>query len=153
MTLLACAWGVYMGECTGIYLDPGCSLVRARGETLYAGGGDREHDDVHVDGSYLENAHVLTCPWAWHGHAERHAHICFPCRQLAQVAKVIKSRDVLGAERDGFFVEIGGFDTHSKFFDTLSSKFTEINDALESFVAEMKAQGVWDDVVVIQVSP
>eukprot|EP00965_Chrysotila_dentata_P090871 2998457-Pleurochrysis_carterae.AAC.1 len=38
-------------------------------------------------------------------------------RQMAQVAKVIQSRDVLGAERDGFFVQIGGFDSHGDFFD------------------------------------
>eukprot|EP00965_Chrysotila_dentata_P047697 1582417-Pleurochrysis_carterae.AAC.1 len=37
-------------------------------------------------------------------------------RQMAQVAKVIKSREVLGAERDGFFVQIGGFDSHGDFF-------------------------------------
>eukprot|EP00965_Chrysotila_dentata_P090872 2998457-Pleurochrysis_carterae.AAC.2 len=35
---------------------------------------------------------------------------------------------------------------------TVNRKFTEINGAMEAFVAEMKAQNVWDDVTVIQAS-
>jgi len=35
-------------------------------------------------------------------------------QSLYQVAKVIKSREALGAERDVFYVSTGGFDTHNE---------------------------------------
>ena len=54
--------------------------------------------------------------------------------------------------RDAFFVQQGGFDSHSDFFTTNNNKFTEMDAAMSRFVAEMKCQGVWEDVVVAQVS-
>merc|ERR1719443_2244755 len=67
---------------------------------------------------------------------------------LYQVAKLIASRTGRKAERDLFQVEIGGFDTHSDAYEQLELKFAEINDALSDFVAEMKLQGVWDNVTI-----
>lgn len=72
--------------------------------------------------------------------------------QLTQVAKVIKARDVVGAERDAFFVRVGGFDSHDDLFDTTDAKFAEVNEAVAAFVAEMKADGAWDDVLLVQAS-
>ena len=69
-----------------------------------------------------------------------------------QVARLISSRDALKSERDIFFVDIGGFDTHSDGKEVLESKMVEINDALESFVVEMKAQSLWDKVTIATAS-
>jgi cullin-associated NEDD8-dissociated protein 1 len=72
--------------------------------------------------------------------------------ELMQVARLISSRDALKSERDIFFVDIGGFDTHSDGKEVLESKMVEINDALESFVGEMKAQSLWDKVTIATAS-
>jgi len=70
-------------------------------------------------------------------------------RQFQQVAKLIKFRKYNLTERDAFYVELGGFDTHSNMLEDLHENFEQINEALRSFVLEMRAQGVWDDVVVV----
>ena len=71
--------------------------------------------------------------------------------QFKQVSKVIKARGVLENERDVFFVQLGGFDTHAGLHATLDAKYAQVNTALASFEKEMKAQGIWDDVAVLQV--
>ncbi|CAE7449815.1 PARC, partial [Symbiodinium sp. CCMP2592] len=68
--------------------------------------------------------------------------------QLSQVAKLIRVHEVRKAERDFFFVRIGGWDMHSNLLSGLTSRFGEINRALRGFVAEMKAQNMWDNVVL-----
>jgi cullin-associated NEDD8-dissociated protein 1 len=70
-------------------------------------------------------------------------------RQLHQVAKLIKSRELRTAERDLFFVQTGGFDTHGNQIARLAENFQGINDALEDFVAELTAQSVLDSVLLV----
>lgn len=70
-------------------------------------------------------------------------------KQLRQVAKVVGARSALQAERDAFHVRLGGFDTHSDASETLAAKMTELDGALGSFVAEMKAQGAWGSTAIL----
>lgn len=70
-------------------------------------------------------------------------------RQLYQVARVIKAREDLEAERDVFYVSLGGFDTHSSLQETVAEKMEIVNSALDEFVTEMKAQGVWNNVTIV----
>jgi len=73
--------------------------------------------------------------------------------QLLQVAKLIKLRDVLKTERAVFVTQNYGYDTHAAYASTYSnSLFGWVDAGLGSFVNEMKAQGIWDDVVVLTVS-
>jgi len=69
-------------------------------------------------------------------------------RELNQVAKFISTRVGRKAERDFFFVSLGGWDMHGNMKEGLARRFEEIDAALEGFVAEMEAQGVWKDVVL-----
>ena len=69
-----------------------------------------------------------------------------------QVAKLINSSATLGTERGTFYVQAGGFDTHSDVKEVLQGNLGEIDAALASFVAEMKHQGRWDDVTIVSVS-
>ncbi len=72
-------------------------------------------------------------------------------QQMIQVAKLIKALpDATGVERAVFFTQTGGFDTHNTF--NLSPMLGTVDTALGNFADEMKAQGRWDDVVVITVS-
>jgi uncharacterized protein (DUF1501 family) len=69
-------------------------------------------------------------------------------QQLRQVARLIKTRDNRSAERDFFFVQLGGFDAHSNAAEVLSENFKIINDALELFVTEIEAQGMFENIVM-----
>lgn len=69
-------------------------------------------------------------------------------KQFEQVAKLVKSRDVSGNEREVFFVSRGGFDMHNEVITAMENRMGEISTALASFVEEMEAQGLWDKVVV-----
>lgn len=73
-------------------------------------------------------------------------------KQFKQVASLIKLRSQNTTERDAFYVQLGGFDTHSNMLETLETKFSQIDAALTSFVREMRDQGVWDDVAVVSSS-
>jgi len=70
-------------------------------------------------------------------------------KQFMQVARLIATRAARKAERDFFYVRIGGFDTHDNNNEILEEKFTEISDALEGFVAELKGQDIFDSTVVV----
>ena len=65
---------------------------------------------------------------------------------------MIKARHKLNAERDTFYVEQNGFDTHNDEGDVVETKLAEVDDALMAFVQEMKNQGVWNKVLVLEAS-
>ena len=73
-------------------------------------------------------------------------------KQLLQVAKLIKldvSPDK-NMERSAYLTKIGGWDTHADY--DISAQVGALNAALTSFVNEMKAQSIWDDVAIVCVS-
>ena len=69
--------------------------------------------------------------------------------QLKQVAKIIKLRGNLETERDVFFVEQHGWDTHFDMQAGTEKRYSDLDLGLKAFHSEMKTQGIWDDVVVI----
>ena len=77
----------------------------------------------------------------------------FPNSQLGQqlllVSKLVKSNECRGVDKDVFYVEMGQFDHHFGIKDSLDTKFIELNDALDSFVSELKTQGKWDDTTIV----
>lgn len=77
-------------------------------------------------------------------------------KQFSQVAKVIalnaENTTEHTSERDVFYLQLGGFDSHSNMMETLQSKFGEIDAAIDSFATEMKARGAWDDVAIFSAS-
>eukprot|EP01097_Dermamoeba_algensis_P000113 TRINITY_DN103_c0_g2_i9.p1 TRINITY_DN103_c0_g2~~TRINITY_DN103_c0_g2_i9.p1 ORF type:complete len:191 (-),score=48.78 TRINITY_DN103_c0_g2_i9:167-685(-) len=70
---------------------------------------------------------------------------------MQATAKMIKAltRET-DVERATFFITRGGYDTHATF--DLSPMFSDVDSGLGSFASEMKAQGLWDDVVVVSIS-
>ncbi len=63
-------------------------------------------------------------------------------QQLAAVAKMIEARDALGAKRQVFFVQLGGFDTHSGQAATQADLLGQLADALRAFYDTTVALGV-----------
>jgi len=72
--------------------------------------------------------------------------------QLAQVAKLIKTVDERGVDREVFFVNHCCWDHHSNLQTELDEMFLELNGGLDSFWKEMKAQGRENDVILMGVS-
>ena len=72
--------------------------------------------------------------------------------QFSQVARALKLREKLQLERAGFFTLHGGFDTHFDAIKVTNELLGEVNTALRSFVAELKAQGLWESVTIVTLS-
>ena len=73
-------------------------------------------------------------------------------RKLQTVAKVIATRESRGVDRDMFYLDIGGFDTHIDVNNHLDVLFRDVNDAIAAFANEMKYMNVRDSVTTIQTS-
>jgi len=70
-------------------------------------------------------------------------------KQLHQVARVIATRKNRSAERDFFFVQLGGWDTHANIKTVLPGKLKEVDDAIADFVEELKVQKVFNNTVLV----
>jgi uncharacterized protein (DUF1501 family) len=72
--------------------------------------------------------------------------------QLRQVARLIKNRDQLNINRQIFYVQIGGFDTHANQPAGQANLITQVSQAMRAFWEEMVAQGVQNDVTLFTLS-
>jgi cullin-associated NEDD8-dissociated protein 1 len=76
-------------------------------------------------------------------------------RQLKNAAAVILARGATGSEREMFYAQQHGFDSHFKYLkpgSLLSNTLKEVDDAIKAFETQMKAEGIWDDVLVVSAS-
>lgn len=73
-------------------------------------------------------------------------------RQLKQVGRVIKKQSDLSVDRQIFYVDNGGFDTHSNQLSNQNNRLEEVSQAVRSFYDEMVAQGLADDVTIFMMS-
>lgn len=70
--------------------------------------------------------------------------------KFKSAATWIKSRTERSVERELIFIQHPGWDHHDiNELNNLGTKLAELNGALAAFVAEMKAQNIWDDVVIM----
>ncbi len=67
-------------------------------------------------------------------------------RQLRQVARVIKKRTDLNVNRQIFYCQIGGFDTHNNQLVGQANLLSQYGQAVRAFYDEMVVQGVSSDV-------
>lgn len=72
--------------------------------------------------------------------------------QLAQVAKLMKFRTQLNMSRQIFFVNLGGFDTHSSELTGQSALWTQVSQAIKAFYDETVAQGIASQVTTFTMS-
>ncbi len=72
--------------------------------------------------------------------------------QLKQVARLIKNRSALSIGRQVFFVQIGGFDTHTNQLGAQTSLLGQMSQAMRSFYDEMTAQSMQNDVTLFTLS-
>lgn len=72
--------------------------------------------------------------------------------QLKQVARLIKSRNTLNINRQVFYVQIGGFDTHTNQIPNQGTLFTQFSQGIRAFWDEMRVQGMQNDVTLFTLS-
>jgi len=73
-------------------------------------------------------------------------------RQLRQVARLIKERNDLSVKRQIFYVQIGGFDTHTNQPANQDNLFGQMSQAMRSFYDEMVNHGVENSVTLFTLS-
>lgn len=71
---------------------------------------------------------------------------------MANVAKIISTREERGADRDVIYANTWSWDHHFPNHDTLNYYVERLNNEVIGFKNEMLAQGLWDDVVVVEMS-
>jgi uncharacterized protein (DUF1501 family) len=67
-------------------------------------------------------------------------------RQLEQIARIIKLRDVTGIRRQVFFCSLGGFDTHANQSWTYWDLLTQVGQAMAAFYTATVEMGIADKV-------
>lgn len=73
-------------------------------------------------------------------------------RQMQMVARTINGRQALGACRQTFFVNRGGWDHHNEVLSNQDAMLPEVDDALGALWAALVAMGVQDQVVIYSAS-
>ena len=73
-------------------------------------------------------------------------------KRVKLISQLIQTREERGIDREMFFLTYGSFDHHSDVIGPLASRLADVNKAMEDLVSELKAIGVWDDVVIVQTS-
>jgi uncharacterized protein (DUF1501 family) len=72
--------------------------------------------------------------------------------KLETMIKLMITHDSRGTDRDVFFVDLPGWDHHVDMKVRLADNFQKLNQALTLFVAELKAQGLWEQVTLVTAS-
>jgi uncharacterized protein (DUF1501 family) len=73
-------------------------------------------------------------------------------QQLKQVARLVKRRNELNVNRQIFFVQIGGFDTHNNQLPQQVTLFSQVGQAMRAFYDAMVAEGVSNNVTTFTLS-
>ncbi len=69
-------------------------------------------------------------------------------QQLKQVARLIKKRTDLTINRQIFYCQLGGFDTHNSQINGQANLLSQLSQAMRAFYDEMVAQGAQNDVTM-----
>jgi uncharacterized protein (DUF1501 family) len=73
-------------------------------------------------------------------------------QQLLQVARIISLRTTIGANRQIFFVQLGGFDTHADELATHTSLYTQLSQAMRAFYDVTIEMGIANSVTTFTLS-
>ncbi len=73
-------------------------------------------------------------------------------QQFETVSKMMKSKAIRSAERDIYFAQMGGYDTHDNMNDNFEALMTELDQAMSELTTELKHQGEWDSTTIVMVS-
>jgi uncharacterized protein (DUF1501 family) len=72
--------------------------------------------------------------------------------QLKMIARLIAGRVPLGNNRQIFFCQVGGYDTHQTLLTSHANLVAELSTGLRAFHDALQALGVWDNVLTFTAS-
>lgn len=72
--------------------------------------------------------------------------------QLRQIAKLLKFKTQLNMSRQIFYVQLGGFDSHSGQLSAQTNLWTQVSQAIKAFYDETVAQGIASQVTTFTMS-
>lgn len=71
---------------------------------------------------------------------------------MKQIVRVIAVRDILGAHRQTFFVQIGGWDHHDEVLNNQARMFPYVSQAMRQFRDALREIGMYDNVTTFTIS-
>jgi uncharacterized protein (DUF1501 family) len=72
--------------------------------------------------------------------------------QLKMITKLIAGRSAIGNNRQIFFCQIGGYDTHATLLSAQADLYNELSQGMQAFHDALQALGVWNDVTLFTAS-
>lgn len=114
---------------------------------------DHHHDDETVSylyqtlGSTINNAGYI-----FEKSKAKKTDEAYPNSQLGKDFKTVASLIKSDINTRVYYLSIGSFDTHVNQNERQQKLFTDINDAVKSFVADMKRNGLFDDILLMTFS-
>ncbi len=73
-------------------------------------------------------------------------------QSFKRITEVIKARDILGFQRQIFFVQMGGWDMHGELIDAHQRNLTIVDNALSEFANGLNEIGMFDSVTTFTIS-
>lgn len=114
---------------------------------------DHHHDDETVSylyqtlGSTINNAGYI-----FEKSKAKNTEQTYPNSQLGKDFKTVSSLIKSDINTRVYYLSIGSFDTHVNQNERQQKLFTDINDAVKAFVADMKSNGLFNDILLMTFS-
>lgn len=114
---------------------------------------DHHHDDETVSylyqtlGSTINNADYI-----FEKSKAKKTEQTYPNSQLGKDFKTVSSLIKSDINTRVYYLSIGSFDTHVNQNERQQKLFTDINDAVKAFVADMKSNGLFNDILLMTFS-
>jgi uncharacterized protein (DUF1501 family) len=107
------------------------------------------NDDAPVDYLYKTMSETLSsADYLFEQSRLKPSSAAYPATGLGKDLKTIASLIAADTETAVYYVSLGSFDTHVNQAGQQKRLFTELNDAITAFAADMKNAGKWNDVLV-----
>lgn len=111
--------------------------------------GNHESDDSPVGYLYKTMAETLaSADYLFEKSRAKASTGAYPATELGKHLKTVASLILGDAETSVYYLSLGSFDTHINQAGQQKRLFTELNDAIAAFAADLKTQGRWKDVLV-----
>lgn len=118
-------------------------------ESYAAAHGTVKNDEAPVDYLYKTMAETLSSAnYLYEQSRRKPSSATYPSTGLGKDLKTIASLILADTDTAVYYVSLGSFDTHINQAGQQKRLFTELNDALTAFSAELTANGKWDEVLV-----
>ena len=115
--------------------------------------GDAGNGETQVDYLYKTMAETLSsADYLYQQSRRKPAGAGYPATELGKNLKTIASLILADTDTPVYYVSLGSFDTHINQDGQQKRLFDQMNGAIEAFVKDMKANGKWDDVLLVTFS-